>query len=516
MLISGMFFQTASVAHASSSAVTVRLPAFKVTLNGTAIDNKTSQYPLITYKDITYFPMTYYDCRFLGLESVWNSSSGLNISKTGVSWDYHKYNAKSLNSSTYIATKSSFLIKVNEKSIDNSKEVYPLLLFRNVTYFPLTWRFAVEEFGWDYSFDKINGLVINSTKSGSAAGQLTLPIVTRENGEKGAFTMAGDYFYYEGSNGSIYQTPATNPTKKKKVYQLPEATGYGSIYVYSYLKTENGEALLSYHTGGATMGSDHLIWLKNDGTSKVLDSGYSLMKIYDDYTVRVEQRFPFNVENLQIRKNNEKEYKNVGNPDYSYGMYIYELGSGNNKSRSGRPSNDLHLINNDIYVLGYYGYYLEDNNAATTGIYRVNINSNEQVRLCNNEVTSFKIVDNIIYFTDKNNAIYKIDLSGGEAELLVDEAVNLYEVLEGKLYYSLKKQNNQLYIYGKEESLNPGGKVKSLEVQNGYMVAVFEKDSSSQYKMMIIDKAGKVIYKTIENVLLARIENGKVVFVKDN
>jgi hypothetical protein len=33
---------------------------------------------------------------------------------------------------------------------------------------------------------------------------------------------------------------------------------------------------------------------------------------------------------------------------------------------------------------------------------------------------------------------------------------------------------------------------------------------------MIFDETGKVIYKTIENVLLVRIGNGKVVFVKES
>ena len=53
-----------------------------------------------------------------------------------------------------------FAITVNGKSIDNSKEEYPLLVFRDVTYFPLTWRFAVDEFGWNYTFDGKTGLNI--------------------------------------------------------------------------------------------------------------------------------------------------------------------------------------------------------------------------------------------------------------------------------------------------------------------------------------------------------------------
>ena len=53
-------------------------------------------------------------------------------------------------------------IRVNGTSVDNAAEPYPLLLFRDVTYFPLTWRFAVNEFGWQYSFDSENGLVITN------------------------------------------------------------------------------------------------------------------------------------------------------------------------------------------------------------------------------------------------------------------------------------------------------------------------------------------------------------------
>ncbi len=49
---------------AMAANVQVALPNFPVTLNGTAIDNSYRQYPLLVYNNITYFPMTYYDCRF--------------------------------------------------------------------------------------------------------------------------------------------------------------------------------------------------------------------------------------------------------------------------------------------------------------------------------------------------------------------------------------------------------------------------------------------------------------------
>ena len=152
----------ATVFAAQSSSVTVTLPKFKVTFNGVTVDNANRQYPLIVYNDITYFPMTYYDSRFLGLESNWNQISGLTIEKTNVTAAYRPYSGSAKNGGSYKATVPTFAIKVNGKSVANTDQKYPLLSFRDITYFPLTWDYGVKAFGWDYSFDGKNGLVIQS------------------------------------------------------------------------------------------------------------------------------------------------------------------------------------------------------------------------------------------------------------------------------------------------------------------------------------------------------------------
>ncbi|MDX9871102.1 MAG: DUF5050 domain-containing protein [Clostridia bacterium] len=498
----------AAVAHAESGAVTVKLPAFKVTLNGIAIENKTNQYPLIVYKDITYFPMTYYDSRFLGLESQWKGNKGLAVVKTGANWGYHKYQASTQNKDIYTARVASFPITVNGKKIDNSKEEYPLLLFRNATYFPLTWRFAADEFGWKYAFDPANGLVIHSGSSNPVAGGLTLPITTLKNGAKGAFTMAGDYFYYQGAQGKIYQAPVAEPAGAKQVYQLP-LDGYTGDYVLASLRTENGEALLSFHTGGVTMGSDHLVWLKENGASEEIDSGYSALKIYADYTLRVNQGVPPFPNNLQIKKTGETAYQSIGEPNYLYG-WVWSADAG---ASSGKPSKDLYLVGDKIYVLACPD---KEEPTAVTGIYSVHIKTNATESVVEEAAAGFTIVGDRIYFTDKNNYLYRIPLAGGAAQGLTEAAVGHYEALRGNVFYTLTDRNHQLFILGKEDPINPGGQVKSLEVQEGFLIAVFAKESESPYKMMILKEDGKVIYKTTENVLLVRIENGKVVFVKDN
>lgn len=151
-------------AHAETPGATVKvtLPSFKVTINGKVRENWYSEYPLLVYKNITYLPMTYNDARFLGLVTAWSASTGFSVTAgTEPSPAYKPYTRSSRNAATYNAKVASFRIKVNGKTIDNSTEPYPLLVFRDVTYFPLTWRFCVTEFNWDYSWSVSKGLMIN-------------------------------------------------------------------------------------------------------------------------------------------------------------------------------------------------------------------------------------------------------------------------------------------------------------------------------------------------------------------
>ena len=141
-------------AEAAGTSVRVALPGFDVTLSWTTFSNDYSKYPLLVYKDITYFPMTYYDCRLLGLTTSWSAAEGLSIDRNDEAPSVYLREVQGAkNAKTLTAQIADGKIRVNGKTIDNSREEYPLLVFRDVTYFPLTWRFAVEEFGWGYHFD---------------------------------------------------------------------------------------------------------------------------------------------------------------------------------------------------------------------------------------------------------------------------------------------------------------------------------------------------------------------------
>ena len=147
----------------AAETVEVSLPTFPVTLNGQTTSNEHSKYPLLVYRDITYFPMTYYDMRLLGLKTEWTRETGLIIEKNEKPfYEYLREVTDETNARTQTAQIAEGAIRVNGTAIDNKQEPYPLLFFRDVTYFPLTWRFAVDEFGWQYTFDPENGLVITN------------------------------------------------------------------------------------------------------------------------------------------------------------------------------------------------------------------------------------------------------------------------------------------------------------------------------------------------------------------
>lgn len=40
--------------------------------------------------------------------------------------------------------------------------MYPILVYRDIIYFQLTWKFAVETFGWEYNWSSEKGFEISA------------------------------------------------------------------------------------------------------------------------------------------------------------------------------------------------------------------------------------------------------------------------------------------------------------------------------------------------------------------
>lgn len=486
---------------AQSKEAKVTLPTFQVSLNGTPIDNSFRQYPLIVYKDITYFPMTYYDSRFLGLETKWSGDTGLEIDKTGIAAAYRDYNGDARNGKTYTATIPSFDIKVNGEAVNQADEEYPLLVFRDVTYFPLTWRFAVDAFGWDYRFDSDNGLVIQSTNP--QMHKVNLPGYTG-----GDLIAVGGHYYYEGEDGAIYQSPTDRPEQANKVYQLPVwSYGDGNAYATSSLSVKDDEAWLVYHQGGAIMGSDHYVKLKQDGTVEEAERGYLTFRSFGDVTIKVGQGVPPGPNNLYMKAAGQ-EYKPIGDPAYLYGWNWEQTEA----SSGGGASKDLYLVNNHVYLMAFH----MGKDTDVSRIHKVNIETGETARVSDLKAKSFVIEGETMYFTSEGK-LYRLPLAGGKEELLpTTEAVSedfAIQVLNGKVYY-VGAADQALYAAGTDASLHAGGKVTGLKLEKDYLIGSFAKENGNPYGMIVFDKEGEAVYRSADDVAYPSADNGTLTYAE--
>lgn len=302
---------------AADQRVSVELPSFEVVLNGNKIDNQYREYPLFVYKDITYVPMTWYDSRLLGLETEWESQSGLSIKKGKVVSTYEPYHTKRRNSNRLQATIPNFDITVNGEEINNAKEKYPLLSYHNITYFPLTWRFAHDEFGWAYEWDQSKGLII--TSDNPKIRTIDLPKYAWKND---VALFQGYYYFTETSNGlnQVYRVPENNLSLKELVYSV-DADQKNQYNNYMNFQIRDDELWFSYHVGGATMGSNVYVKIDNNGKGVVEQRGYLDFKTTPYGTLIIDQSVPPAGNNLLLKPLVEegKSGKSIGDPSLIYG-----------------------------------------------------------------------------------------------------------------------------------------------------------------------------------------------------
>lgn len=519
-LVLMMTIPAAAYGAQAGNKVSVMLPEFKVTLNGEEVNNSYSKYPLIVYKGITYFPMTYNDCRFLGLESYWRGNTeGLFIEVDDVTAAYKPYRTSVKNKRYQTAVIPGFPITVNGKPVDNQKEEYPLLTFRDITYFPMTWNFGVNEFGWDYSFDGKNGLVIAADNI--KLTQKNLPANRARNIDgtlKNNVAVTNAFVYYEDAKGQIIQAPLSGTSSPKAVYHLPAWTyGDGKTLVYANLYAEDGQAFLTYHQGGATMGTDYLLRLNDDGTTTLLNDTRFFIKNFGDISIKYWAGPAPGPGNLFIQ-GKDGEWQPLGNPDLLYGWAWRVSGT----QSGGGPSEDVYLVDDDIYILGFDIMAEAENTSTTgiytTGIYKVNIHTNETLRLTEREVTAFKIEGDYIYYASEGS-IYRYSLRDGTEELLKElvkapNKIGKFSVLNGNVYWQDGLNQNLYNLEG--ENLNSGAELDGMKLcgdNKEYLVCTFKETPDSKYRIMVFDRNGDVVFKTSDNAYSANVYiTGKMIY----
>ncbi len=483
---------------AMAANVSVTLPQFPVTLNGTTIDNSYREYPLLVYKDITYFPMTYYDCRFLGVETEWTKEKGLKINKSNLNGAYHQQNVQQKNKKNDVAQIASGKITVNGKSINNSKEQYPLLSYRNVTYFPLTWRFAVDEFGWKYNFNGVNGLTIDA--GNAQTNSVTLNDARKPYGDTDIFTFAIDakYLYYQGQKGEVYQRPLSdlaNQKQRKTIANIPFEDDYFTGYPYAEFFEEGGRMYYRYHSGGATMGGECLYRIENNKVSEDLTNrSYDYYTDFGDFQVEIPGtviggRYP----SPMAYRDKNGVTKSLGGDKFYYNVKADSY----DKKRQ---------------VLYASAYQREANDQpGKSYLYSVSLKDGAATKLIEDEIFAFEVTDDAIYYltnhkpdsaVDKNNYLYQLDLVTGETQFIRSignspiDYYPMFTATDNGVYYCQKGTGNLLFWNkhtGNITNVNDSFPVTRLYRQNGYVVAHFKETPDNPNRLLVLKPSGQTM-----------------------
>lgn len=154
----------------SGDTVDVLLSENLVELNGRRYKNSDLQYPFINYQGISYFPLTYYGCRMLGISCDWTKEKGVMLTDKGeASEDITGKNT--MKSGVYDKGKVyKGKVSINGKVYEYQDTPYPFISYKNVVYMPVLWQTGMEQLGIEYAFlrpdqiDDERGCMVFKTK----------------------------------------------------------------------------------------------------------------------------------------------------------------------------------------------------------------------------------------------------------------------------------------------------------------------------------------------------------------
>jgi len=446
------FLASLTLPSVFAQSVNVSLPTFKITMNDVVIDNSQRIYPIIVYKDITYVPMTYNDSRFLGLETKWSSDTGLQVNKIGEQLSYNPDKGYA-NSTLESAVLPGFKIGVNGQGIDNQNEPFPLLVFRDVTYFPLTWRYMVNEFGWTSNFDSNNGLIINSKAvttglttppaSGKVFsqvfGSVTAIFDRSSSNQPGNLSVMENNITKKIGNPNYIYGVSYLQAGTYGQYNAVDKAEYANRWVYTLAVDPSASTITSKNVR-INIDTNEVQALDGSTISNASNSNNnkSYSKQFDNIMVILDRSSNNQPGNLYIKENTTKR---IGNPKYIYGVSYLQSGT----------TGQYTLVDKIEYANRWVYTSAVDPSTSTivSKNVRINIDTNEVQTLDGSSMSNSNNVynnnNNQVYSKQFDNITVMLDRSS------IKQAGNL-SVIENN---STRKIGNLNYIYGVSYSTMP-------------------------------------------------------------
>lgn len=340
---------------------------------------------------------------------------------------------------------------------------------------------------------------------------ITLPIP--ENRET-AVTIADGYVYYMAEKGLVYQAPLDDPSKAKVVYQMPDGNDYSEDgFPAAWLTTINGTAILKYHIGSASMGTDYAEALHSDGSCEELPGSFSnSVKMNDAEIVLASD---YRTMEFEIRHKGEKAFTPLGESNYSYGTYMITAG----QSTAHMVSSDLAAVGDEVYVIATK-WNETSQTTEPVGIYQVNINTNETKRVFPESATHFRTAAGNIYFTDLDGFLYKAKLGSNQAEKVSEIKMDAFFIVGDEIYYTPYRtidgsgDTQELFRLSSGESLAPGCILEYAPMDanssSEYLACLLYNLSASNHNGIVIDETGGYVLLNSDDIQYVTYYNGAI------
>ncbi len=457
--------------HAKENEVRVKIAPFYTQIQDVSVDNRYVEYPLITYKDITYFPMTYNLCAFLGLRSGFDAEKGLYITSIpcGYESDAPLFGGEAVNSlsASYTAVIPTYPVYLNGQLIDNTKEAYPLLNFRNITYFPMTWHFAYEELCFDitwsdedYAFYLEKGNPVNDAFVYAAdenhlyfMDQINSYEVTKNEYGGNHYTLTDTYYHnfsFDLETEVMTRLPDTE-----------ESVRYGETLIRTHGELEGTRFTPTYKDGAFYLDDELLLTVEISADAlasygTIFDLGASSLIYLNAYTNNSPPPYTGHSEYLFVKDASGIRSLAWDTRNNFSGVYADENGGYYIASSGYSPGNMARWSNSFSDV--YYFVPQTDTFTSLVSVYGDTFNS---IRALGS--SDGKLYLEAIYFADADKSdisvsvydtpisvvesgFYTLDLSDGTLE-------KIYPFINGEVYFA---PNGMLYIsadYAREKRL---------------------------------------------------------------
>lgn len=478
----------------------VQIPQFPVELNGVKIIQQDTIFPMIIYRDITYLPMTIDYAELLNLNAHWIEDKRqlaiLSTSNPITSYfqpNYYENASQEYPQNNLRAGLANYDIVINGKLINSQDDPYPILNFRNITYFPLTWNYAVNHLKLSYQFSSEKGLEIKSQgfrpenlpeqlpntgakhdyvdKLPALAESASLSLPAK------AFNMPlyikdGQVYYFVRQDQvmEFWRTPLNK--KLEKIGQVPISTQEGLGFYNSSF--ENNLLLFNSHLGSSLMGSDNYYLISpNQLTSLGKGKGYAWLLPWQDKLVAATTGFPPIAQTGLFLIDGQARESSLFTDDFYYGL--------------GHPwSQNPKLLGDQLYVL-------KKTNANSDGpgaLYQINLSTKTQTKLID-KVQAYALDLPNIYFTmPGNQTLYVYNMEAKKTRphsRLAKEIYNGFSVFHDTCLFMSK---GNLYQANDHDPIQPtllASKVSRWQSNPHYMVYLTDKAESQTKTIVIAD-----------------------------